>query len=229
MEKLYNEEKRKVGEKEDQIYAILNENEAFMVDNGRKIDQIVDLEEKKRNQQKVITKLRKENRELKQKNKSTHDVSKLENHIKELYNQLNEQYEKENLERDYLISTIKNICKENDDLRKEHREELEYIKKKYKARTDNLNKIIHIRDEKIKDLSSKILVLKQKLAKSRDFEIEKYNSLQEKKRILKEKAKMLAKAREKRASSSEYMVRLSSSVMSYTSSESSSEKTTNDT
>ena len=229
MEKLYNEEKRKVGEKEDQIYAILNENEAFMVDNGRKIDQIVDLEKKIRNQQKVITKLRKENRELKQKNKSTHDVSKLENHIKELYNQLNEQYEKENLEKDYLISTIKNISKENDDLRKEHREELEYIKKKYKARTDNLNKIIHIRDKKIKELSSKILGLKQKLAKSRDVEIEKYNSLQEKKRILKEKAKMLAKAREERASSTEHMVRLSSPVMSYTSSESSSEKTTNDT
>ena len=94
----------------------------FMVDNGRKIDQIVDLEEKIRNQQKVITKLRKENRELKKKNKSTHDVSKLENHIKELYNQLNEQYEKENLIKDYLISTIKNISKENDDLRKEQRE-----------------------------------------------------------------------------------------------------------
>ena len=154
--------------------------QSFMVDNARKIDHIVDLEEKKRNQQKVITKLRKENRELKQKNKNIPDVYKLENQIKELYNQLNEQYEKENLERNYLISTIKNISRENDELRKEHREELEYIKKKYKARTDNLNKIIHIRDEKIKELSSKILRLKQKLAKSR--EIEKKNAILFKKR-----------------------------------------------
>ena len=173
--------------------------QSFMVDNARKLDHIVDLEEKKRNQQKVITKLRKENRELKQKNKNIPDVSKLENQIKELYNQLNEQYEKENLERNYLISTIKNISRENDELRKEHREELEYIKKKYKARTDNLNKIIHIRDEKIKELSSKILRLKQKLAKSREIERKKIQFSSRKEENFKGKSKDACKGKRRKS------------------------------